>query len=91
MKILEQNGYRYSREQFEDYKFRVMFRIGTTTDWRNDSVVTIYTDNPNKDEVADVILSKTTKKVKICVIEYWTTREQDDLTAQFIEETLKDI
>jgi len=59
MKILEQNGFKYSREEFEGYKFRTIFRIGTDTDWRNDRNITVYTDNPNRDEVDKVILSKT--------------------------------
>ena len=44
MKILERNGYKYSRGKFEDYKFRTVFRMGVDTDWRNDRKVTIYTD-----------------------------------------------
>lgn len=91
MKILEQNGYKYSKEQFDDYKLRVMFRIGVDTDWRNDSVITIYTNNPIAEEVKGVIFSKTTDKVKSFVMEYWATKEQDELTVLFIEETLKGI
>jgi hypothetical protein len=90
-KILELNGYKYSREQFEGYKFRITFRIGVDTNWRNDSLITIYTDNPNKEEVNDVIISRTTDKVKFFIMECWTTKEQDDLAIQFIEETLKDL
>jgi uncharacterized membrane protein len=90
-KILELNGYKYSREQFEGYKFRITFRIGVDTNWRNDSLITIYTDNPNKEEVNDVIISRTTDKVKSFIMECWTTKEQDDLAIQFIEETLKDL
>jgi hypothetical protein len=91
MKILEQNGFKYSREQFEGYKFRTIFKIGIDTDWRNDRRINIYTDNPNKKEVVDTITSVTTHKVKSCSLEHFTTREQDELTAQFIEDTLKDI
>lgn len=91
MKILEQNGFKYSREEFEGYKFRTIFRLSVSEDWREDVLSTIYTDNPNKEEVNNIIVSKTTDKVKSCVMEHWTTKEQDELTAQFIEETLKDI
>lgn len=91
MKILEQNGYKYSREQFEGYKFRVIFRLKISDDWREDSVVHIYTDNPNREEVQNTIVSITSAKVIGCEMEHWTTKEQDELTAQFIEETLKDI
>lgn len=90
-KILELNGFKYSREKFEDYKFRTMFRVGVDEDWRNDSLLTFYTDNPNREEVNNILLSKTTDKVKSFVMEHWTTKEQDELTSQFIEETLKDL
>jgi hypothetical protein len=91
MKILEQNGYKYSRKEFEGYKFRTIFRIGIDNDWRNDSNITIYTDNSNREEVNNVILLKTTNKVKSFVMEHWCTKEQDELTMEFLEETLKDI
>ena len=91
MKILERNGYKYSRGKFEDYKFRTVFRMGVDTDWRNDRKVTIYTDNPNKEEVNNFIVSKTSEKVVKCELEHWTTKEQDDVMAQFLEETLKDL
>jgi len=90
-KILELNGYKYSREEFEDYKFRTIFRIGTDTDWINDNNITIYTNNPSKEDVDKVILSRTTDRVVSFKMEHWTTKEQDDLTSQFLEETLKDI
>ena len=32
MKILERNGYKYSRGEFEGYKFRTIFRMGIDTD-----------------------------------------------------------
>lgn len=91
MKILEQNGHKYSREQFEGYKFRVIFRLKVSDDWREDIVVHIYTDNSNKEEVRDTIASRISDKVIGCEIEHWTTKEQDELTALFIEETLKGI
>lgn len=91
MKVLEQDGYKYSREEFEGYKFRVVFRFGISADWRDDRNINIYTDNPNQYEVIDTVLSITTDKVKVCVMEHWVSKEQDDLTTQFIEETLKDI
>ena len=90
-KILELNGFKYSREEFEGYKFRTIFRMGIDEDWRNDTNLTFYTDNPNREEVNNVIVSKTTEKVKSCVMEHWTTKEQDDLTMEFLEETLEDL
>ena len=91
MKILERNGYKYSRGEFEGYKFRTIFRMGIDTDWRKDRNITVYTDNPNKEEIDKVVLSLTTNKVISCTMEHFTTKEQDELTSQFLEETLKDL
>jgi len=91
MKIVKINGFKYSREEFEDYTNRAIFRLGIDTDWRNDRCITIYTNNPNKFEVDKVILSRTTDKVRNFIMEHWSTKEQDEITSQFIEETLKDI
>ena len=89
-KILELNGHKYSRQEFEGYTNRAIFRLGIDIDWRNDRCITVYTDNTNKFEVDKVILSRTTDKVRNFIMEHWTTKEQDDLTSQFLEETLKD-
>jgi len=90
-KILELNGFKYSREKFEEHKFRAIFKFSVSEDWREDSNINIYTDNPDKKEVEKVINSKKTEKVTSCVLFHWTTKEQDELTTQFIEEPLKDL
>ena len=91
MKILELNEYRYSREEFEGYTNRAVFRISISEDFREDTVVNIYTDNPDKEDVKKVIEGRKAEKVTSCKMEHWTTKEQDDLTSKFIDETLKDI
>ena len=88
MKILEINGFKYSREEFEGYKFRSIFKFSVSDDWREDTNLNIYTDNPDKEEVKRVIDGKRTEKVISCVMIHWTTKEQDELTAEFIEEIL---
>lgn len=89
--MLELNGFKYSQEQFEGYKFRSIIRLDQGEDWRKDIVVNIFTDNPNKEEVFEIINSRTKENITYCKMEHWTTKEQDDLSAKFIEETLKDI
>jgi hypothetical protein len=91
MKILTLHGYKYSREQFEGYKFRSIFRLSIDEDWRNDTMVHIYTDNPNKEEVKTVINSRKKETVTSCAMEHWTTKEQDDLSSELIDEVLKGI
>ena len=90
MKILELNGYKYSREQFDGYKFRAKFRFTVSDDWREDMNMDIYTDNPDKIAVEKVINSKKKEVVKSCEMEYWTTKEQDDISSKFLNEWLKE-
>jgi len=91
MKVLELNGYKYSKEKFNDYKFRSIFKLRVDNDWRNDVNINIYTDNPNRADVLNVVNLKASKKVIEVILEHWTTKEQDELTLQFLEETLKDL
>jgi hypothetical protein len=70
MKILEVNGFKYSREEFEGYKFRMMVRLSVSDDWRKDRNVNIYTDNPDKSEAFNVITSRTSKEVIKCILEH---------------------
>lgn len=88
--MLELNGHKYSQKQFDEYKFRTMFRLKQSNDWREDNVVTVYTDNPNKEEVSKVIASRLSEKVISYEMEHWATKEQDELASKFIDETLKD-
>ncbi|HSE99785.1 MAG TPA: hypothetical protein VLA48_02725 [Nitrososphaeraceae archaeon] len=55
------------------------------------SNITVYTTNPDKPSVFKVIEGKATEKVHAIKLIHWASKEQDDLTVQFIEETLKDI
>lgn len=91
MKVLKLDGYKYSKGAFEGHRFRAMFRFTVSEDWREDSNMSIYTDNPDKQNVEDVINSRKSEKVLSCKMVHWTTKEQDDLTSKFIDETLKGI
>ena len=91
MKIIKRNGHSYSRDEFEGFKFRTMFRFTVSDDFREDSVIHIYTDCPDREEVVKVVDSLKKENLKSCELEHWTTKEQDELTSQFIEESLKDL
>lgn len=87
----EVNGYRYSKEEFEGYTNRAMFRLSVSEDWREDKVINVYTNCKTREEVSNVVESSVTKKVLKVKMEHFTTKEQDDLTSKLIEETLKDL
>lgn len=88
--MLELNGHKYSREQFEEYTHRAKFRLNRGEDWRNDITIDVYTTNSNKEDVFYIVNARTKEEVTACKMEHWTTKEQDDLSAKLIEETLKD-
>lgn len=87
----ELNGHIYSREEFKEYKFRSIFKLSVDDDWRNDTNITVYTDNTDKDKVFKIVNSLTSRKVISCTMEYWVSKEQEELTAKFIEEDLQDL
>lgn len=93
--IKEKNGFKYSTEEFEGYKFRVKF-IAENKEGYQQVNTDVYTDNTNREEVTEILCNSAKKKNLITSRHWtgvvgWTTKEQDDLTAKFIEETLKDI
>jgi hypothetical protein len=89
-KILELNGFKYSRKQFEGYTHRLKFELDVVNqEWKSN--IDIYTNNEDKRSVYNVISELTTDKVKNLELVNWTTKEQDDLDVQFLEETLKDL
>lgn len=88
MKILEKDGYKYSREKFEGHKFRTMYRLSVSEDWREDVTIHIYTDNPNQEVVDEVIFGLRNEKVISVKRIHWTTKEQDELINKLLEEEL---
>jgi len=83
MKILELNGLKYSREQFDDYKIRCKVELYTA---KEKHTLDIYTTDLNIDNIQQVLFNIKAENVgKVDIVNY-TTKEQDDLTAQFIDE-----
>jgi len=87
--IKEFNGKKYSRSRFDGYthRFKVEFETGSIYKASMD----IYTDTDIHAVVRNFIDSVKTKKVISFKIIHMASKEQDDLNAKFIEETLKDI
>ena len=81
MKILELNNFKYSRESFPEYKFRAKFKIKTVGD---EHFIDIYTTDSDKERVNDVLLDRKSDEVCSLYIIHWCTKEQDDLSVEFI-------
>lgn len=89
----EKNGHFYDIKSFEDYKYRAKFEV---VDINGNQLTNfdIYTTNPARNEVEKLFQISSSKiypnksNTKSGII-HWTTKEQDDLTGQFIGEFFK--
>lgn len=84
-KILELNGFKYSKEQFDDYEIRAMVKLKTVD---KEHIVTIYTTNTSKEEFWQVMADRRHESVVSIGIDHWATKEQDELVSKFIDEWL---
>ena len=83
------NGFTYSKEPFEWWKFRAKFEILFDDLTVENKTLDIYTNCENKWEtLSSVNLSTKTKLVTLKIVN-WSSKEQDEWTIKFIEETLK--
>lgn len=81
---------KYSKEEFEGYTHRFIVRLSIDDDQRNDASLHIFSNSDNYQKLEDFIKEKKSGKVKSFNIVHRSSKEQDVLTAKFIEETLKD-
>ena len=88
MKTAEINGEKYSRGSFEDYKLRVKVEFKTTTGVHD---IDIYTTETDREKVWDDLLESITDKVQSFNIIHWSTKKQDDLSSEFIDEWLNEL
>lgn len=91
-KIIEKNGYRYSLQEFPEYKFCYKFEI-VFPDWRNNKNFDIYTENSDRNEVENMFLERALEvhpemiEEKSGIINK-STKEQDDTAGEMINEWL---
>lgn len=93
--VREKDGYKYSLQPFEEYKFRAKF---VAEDIKGKQLVNIdvYTTNPSKYNTNRLLLNSTIKKYGEIDEDYskivnWSTREHDDLQSKFLDELLKEL
>ena len=84
------DGFTYSKTPFERWKFRAKVEILFMDLSLDNRTLDIYTNCENKYEAESSIglLSKL-NTVTLKIIN-WSSKEQDEWTSKFIEETLKD-
>lgn len=79
---------KYSRKEFEGYTHRFIVQFKIDNDFRNDTNMHIYSNSGDKDELVAFINNKKTDKVISFQVVHKATKEQDEMTAKFIDETL---
>lgn len=76
MKILKLDGFKYSQEPFDNYKFRAKVEVQTFSG--RQFILDVYTTNPNLDEIPDVLVSNKTEDVLSLVIIGWTAKKDSE-------------
>lgn len=87
--VTDDLGFKYSKEEFEGYKHRVMvrFSIKREFDPYGYAIVNYYTTNTDKESVRAFIEGRVNKeKVTSFNIEYFPTKEQDQMDSELIDE-----
>lgn len=85
--MLEINGLKYSKQPFDGHKFRAIFEF-KLPDEKDNKVIHIYTTDPNRFNVYNVILDRTKKNVVNVSMTYWTTKEKDEEQSKMLEAIL---
>jgi hypothetical protein len=79
---------KYSKEQFDGYTHRFIVKMKVDEDWRNDTNVTIYSNSDSYQKLEDFVNEKKSDKVIDFKIEHRASKEQDEMSAKFIDEVL---
>ncbi len=82
---------KYSKKKFNGYTHRFIVKISIDEDWRNDINLTLYSNSESYKDLLDFIEKNKTAKVKDYKIEHRSSKEQDEHSAKFIDEMLKDM
>jgi len=79
---------KYSKEMFEGFTHRFIVKMKVDNDWRNDTNVTIYSNSDSYEKLEDFINKKKSDKVISFEIIHRSSKEQDEMSAKFIDEVL---
>jgi len=88
MKLI--NGFTYSKNPFEGWKFRARVKVVFTDLSLNNRTIDIYTDCVSKHEANNSIHLISKFNTITLKIKNWISKREDELTDMFIEEILKD-
>lgn len=81
MKILELNGFKYSKVPFEGYTHLARVRLTTV---QNEHHMHIYTTDPYKESVQDMCIDRKSNEVTSLSVVSWSTKEDNDNLTKFM-------
>jgi hypothetical protein len=81
---------KYSKVEFDGFTHRFIVKFKVDNDWRNDSNINIYSNSDSYQKLEDFVNEKKSDKVIGFDIIHRATKEQDEMTSKFIDETLND-
>jgi len=82
---------KYSKEQFKGFTHRIIVKLKIDNDWRNDTNIQLYSNSESYQKLEDFINEKKSEKVIAFDIVHRATKEQDEMAAKLIDETLSGI
>ena len=89
MRVID--GQTYDEKSFDDYHWRVKIELETEGNMGLKYNVDIYTTETDKTKIEEVLRNRVVSNVVKFEIVHWATKEQDDLTSEFVNETLEDL
>jgi hypothetical protein len=93
--VIDVNGIKktkanYSKKKFEGFTHRFIVRFRVDEDYRNDTMINIYSDSDSYSDLEDFINEKESDKVVMSFkFEHRASKEQDEIADSFIDEFLK--
>lgn len=87
--MIEINNHKYSREEFEGYKRRAVIQFQKDNQ-QYYTTLHVYTTDEDRENVLNVIKSRTKKGVKVIDMINFATKEQDDSASELINEWLNE-
>lgn len=79
---------KYSKKPFEGYTHRFIVEFRVDEDWRNDTKMDIYSNSDSYENLIEMINEKKTSKVITFDVMHRASKEQDEMSAKFIDEFL---
>jgi len=82
---------KYSKKEFDGFTHRFIVKLKIDNDWRNDTHINLYANSDSYQKLEDFINQKKSNKVIAFDITHRASKEQDEMSSNFIDEILNNI